>query len=355
MKVLYLFNSVIHGTEKLEKIAKGVSNDNSFLGMLRLRKHGFETSYIEIEQYVPLWFANFLRKHIFNIWWIHLPLFPFLLRHDVIISSTAYGSLLVKSLLHIKRPKWIMVDFNISGSIGNAETIKQKVFRWTVSKCDGIVAISEAEEKKLKEIFPHLKDNIIFLREGVDSNYFKPMKATEHTDDYILSVGLDPSRDFKTLIEATKNLDIKVKLATKPSMIKEFEPLSKKYFCKKYDIGEMPALFANAKIVVNGLNIKPNSNDSMGTFSVAEAMSMGKAVIVTRTNSFASYIEDGVTGVFVNPHDVENMRSEIQKLLKDEEKRKKIEINARNFIVNYVDAELFAENLAKYIKKIYNN
>jgi glycosyltransferase involved in cell wall biosynthesis len=352
MKVLYLFNGVIEGTEKIEKIEKNESNDNSFLGMFRIRKYGIETNFLEIEQFLPFSVTNFLRRHFLNIWWVHLPLFPLFFRYDVVVSSTAYGTLLVKSLLHIKKPKWVMVDFNITGTIGQGKTMRQKVFKWAVSRCDGIVAISEAEEKSLKAMFPHLAQSIIFLHEGVDSEYYKPSLADTKEEDYILSVGLDPSRDFRTLIEAAKEFSVTVKLATKPEMVKCFEPLPPNVSAKKYSRSEMPDLYAKAKIVVNSLNIKENSNDSMGTFSVADAMAMEKAVIVTRTNSMQSYIEDGKTAVFVPPRNPKAMRDAILNLLRNENKRKEIGKNAREFIVNNVDAELFAKNLAEYLKKI---
>ncbi|KKS83296.1 MAG: hypothetical protein UV60_C0045G0001 [Parcubacteria group bacterium GW2011_GWA2_43_11] len=355
MKVLYLFNSVFHGTDKIEKIKKGESNDNSFLGMFRIQKYYIDSNFIEIEQYVPSWFATFLRKYILNIWWIHLPLLPLFFRFDIVVSSTAYGSLLVKSLLHLPHPKWVMVDFNISGTIGNATSVRQKIFKWAVAHCDGIIAISEAEEKTLKKMFPHLQETIIFLHEGVDSEYYKPPVEPVEEENYILSVGLDPSRDFGTLIEATKDLDIEVKLATKPSMVKQFEPLPANVSAKMYTRGEMPDLYAKAKIIVNGLCIKDGSNDSMGTFSVADAMSMEKAVIVTKTNSFLSYIKDGETGVFVPAYDPVAMRIAIERLLKDDVKRKEIGKKARKFIVQYVDAEIFAKNLAEYLKKIHNS
>lgn len=354
MKVLYLFNGVFHGTNKIEKIEKGQSNDNSFLGMFRIRKYGIESSFIEIEEYIPIWFANFLRKHVLSIWWIHLPLLPLFLKYDIVISSTAYGSLLVKSILHIKRPKWIMVDFNISGTIGEATTLKQKVFKWAVAHCDGIITISEAEEKTLKQMFPHLKDSIIFLHEGVDSEYYKPPIEKVEEENYILSVGLDPSRDFGTLIEATKDLLVEVKLATKPTMVTQFEPLPKNVSAKMYTREEMPGLYAKAKIVVNGLNIKPDSNDSMGTFSVADAMAMEKTVLVTRSNSLESYIEDGETAVFVPAHDPVAMRTAIKELLADDKKRKNIGKKAREFIVQHVDAEVFAKNLAEYLIRIHS-
>lgn len=353
MKVLYLLNKVYTGSNHIEHIQKGLSNDNAFYGMFRVRRHGIETTFLEIEQFFPRWLAAFLRKHVLNIFWVHLPLFPLFFRYDIIFSSTAYGSLLVKVFSRIKKPKWVILDFNISGSIGGAKTMRQKILKWAISRCDGIVAISRSEADTLKNMFPHLADRIIFLYEGVDTNFYKPNPDVRE-ESFIFSGGLDPSRDFKTLIDASKDLDVQVRLATKPEQVKHLEPFPPNVSCKLYSRAEMVEQYARAKIVVIGLNIKNDSNDSMGTFSVEDAMSMGKAVVVTKTKSLASYIEDGVTGVFVPPHNPDAMRKVIDDLLADDQKRREIGHRARLFAVENFDAEIFAKGLAHYLKKLDN-
>lgn len=354
MKVLYLFNKVRTGKSEIDNIKSGNGHDNHFYGMFRLRKHGIDSDFLEIEQYIPLSVAMFLRKHVLNIFWIHLPLFPLFLRYDIVISSTAYGSILMKAILGIKKPKWVIIDFNISGTIGEAKSFRQKVFKYAVSKVDGIIAISKAEEEKLKTMFPHMSERIRFFHEGVDTNFFKPNEKVEE-EDFILSVGLDPSRDFKTLVEAARELDVSVKLATKPERVSALQPLPENVTAQLYPHDEMLKQYQKAKVMVVGLNIQhPESNDSMGTFAIAEAMSMGKAIVATRTNSLASYIEDGVTGRLVPAHDAEAMREAIAELLQNDNKRNEMGKAARVFAVQNIDAEIFGKNLAEYLKKLDN-
>jgi glycosyltransferase involved in cell wall biosynthesis len=354
MKTLFLFNKVRYGTDDAARVEAGLSNDNVYFGMFRVRQYGIETDFLEIDSYIPQWLATFLRRHVLNIWWIHLPLLPVMRRYDVVFSSTAYGSLFVKSLLGMKRPKWVMLDFNISGTIGDAKTVRQKLFRWAVSKCDGIVAISAAEEKTLKEMFPHLRDTIVFFHEGVDTKYFSPPAETTAQENVVLSVGLDFSRDFKTLVEATRDLDVEVVLATKPERVADLQPLPAHVTARLFSRDEMVAQFTRAKVVVCGLNMKADNNDSMGTFSVGEAMSMGKAVIVSKTRSMDSYIEDGVTGVFVPVRDAPAMRAAIIDLMTNDAERIAIGARAREFAVAHIEAEIFAKDLATFFKKVYS-
>jgi glycosyltransferase involved in cell wall biosynthesis len=51
-----------------------------------------------------------------------------------------------------------------------------------------------------------------------------------------------------------------------------------------------------------------------GDSSILTAMSFGKAVVATRAPSTETYIQDGVTGLLVEPRDVEGMREAILRL-----------------------------------------
>lgn len=350
IKVLYLLNTVRHNTDEIENIEKGKYHDNNFFGMFRLRRRGFETRFLELEQFLPECLTKFLRRYI-TIFWIHLPLFPLFFRYDIIFSSTAYASLLLKAILHLPRPKWVILDFNIDGSIGDAKTLRQKMLRYAVSKADGIITISKAEEITLKEKFPHLKDTIRFMPEGVDTDFFKPDRNLTE-ENFILSVGYNPDRDFKTVIEATKDLGVPLVLATKPSRVEHLQPLPPHVTVKSFTHDEMQKQYQKAKIVVIGLNLKKDNNDSMGTFAVAEAMAMGKAVIATRSKSMVSYIEHEKSGILVPVHDSLVMKNAIQELLADDAKRLKMGQAARDFAVKNVNAEVFADSLAAYFKAL---
>ncbi|MEK7662223.1 MAG: glycosyltransferase family 4 protein [Patescibacteria group bacterium] len=352
MKILYLFNKVRAGGSELENIHSGKGHDNHFYGMLRLRKYGIETDFLEIEQFVPLWFALFLRRFVFNIFWVHLPLFPLFFKYDIVFSSTAYGPLLIKAIFGVKKFKWVMLDFNISGTIGGRRTLRQKIFYYAVSKTDGIITISEEEVSALEKLFPHLRGRIKFLHEGIDTEFFKPQASIDE-ERFILSVGRDPSRDFKTLIEATTGLGVRVKLATKREMVKNLEPLPPYVSVEHFSHDEMLRQYSKAAIVVIGLKLKQKApNDSMGTFAVAEAMSMGKAVIASKTNALASYIEDGVTGVLVPIGDVSALNRAIKNLMFDETKRHSMGRRAREYAQNKFSADIFAEGLAKFFKTL---
>lgn len=347
MRVLYLFNNIRTGA--IERIKRGDEHDDHFFGMLRLPKYGIDADYAEIEQYFPGRLTVILRKFV-NIYYIHLFLFWKFFSYDIVFTSSAFGSQLVQALLHLKRPKWVMYDFSVTGLIGEGKTVRQKVFRWMTGKAAGIITLSKYEAERLKKLFPKLKERIEFIPFGVDLSFFKPQKdiSEEHQ---IFTVGLAPDRDYETLFEATKGLNIPV-VITRSRTVDSLKDLPSYVQACSFSSRELVQEYAKSKIVVLPLDISEGRNNATGCSTLVETMATGRAVIVTRTPTTESYITHGVNGILVEPKDVEGLRAAIQELLTNEEKRKKLGENARAFVENNCDAETVAKRMGNFFKKI---
>lgn len=359
MKVLCLFNKVIGSSIEEIKldIEKGNSHDSWLFGMLRLPHFGIDTDFLEIEKYIPIWLARFLRKYILTMHYAHIPLFSLFFNYDIVYTSTAYGSLFLKALFRIKKFKWIILDFNILGTIKEIKTVKEKIFYWAIKNgADGIVAISQAEADALKVIFPNLQDKIIFIHEATDIEFFRPKSDMQDgrvkiiEKNQILSVG-NYGRDFDTIIEAIKDIDIDFIIAGKfPT--EKIKILPEYVKVVQFSHKDIVKAYAESKIVIVSLKTDKKYFDSVGTLSVGEALSMGKATIVTYTKNMESYIQDGINGVFVEEKNIKAMRNAIIELLKNNDKRKQLGSWAREFAIKNLDSELFAKKLAFFLKNV---
>ncbi|HAT68016.1 MAG TPA: hypothetical protein DCS20_00135 [Candidatus Yonathbacteria bacterium] len=345
-RTLYLFNNIRTGA--LEQIKKRDQSDDHFFGMLRLPHYGVEADYIEIEQYVSPRLARALRK-ILNIYFVHLVLFWKFFSYDVIFTSSAFGSQFVHTLFHIRRPRWVMYDFSILGLIGKGKTVRQKLFRFMVGRAGGIITLSEKEAVALKAYFPHMKERIQFIPFGADLSFFKPQSVSE--EHQILTVGLAPDRDYDTLFLATDGLGVPVAV-TRSRTIDERKNLPVYVRAQFFSSRELLEEYAKSKIVVLPLDIQDGLNNASGCSTLVEAMAMGKAVIVTRTPTTESYVTHGVNGILVEPKNVDGLRTAIQDLLANDEKRKTLGRNARVFVENNCDVEKTAQKMAEFFKKI---
>lgn len=346
MKILYLFNDI--RTNALNQIKKGEQSDDHFFGMLRLSHYDVEADYIEIEQYFSSRIACILRR-ILNIYFVHLFLFWKFFSYDVVFTSTAFGSQFIHTLFHIRRPRWVMYDFSILGFIGEGKTLRQKLFRFMVGRAGGIITLSEKETEALKAYFPHMKERIRFIPFGADLLFFKPQSVSE--EHQVFTVGLAPDRDYETLFRATDGLGVSV-VVTRSRTIDERKSLPVYVHAKFFSSRELLEEYAKSKIVVLPLDIQDGLNNASGCSTLVEAMAMSKAVIVTRTPTTESYVTHGVNGVLVEPKDVEGLRTAIQNLLTNEEKRKTLGKNARAFVENNCDIEKTAQKMAEFFKKL---
>lgn len=349
MKVLYLLNRVQH--DRIVAIKQGEENDNPLYGMLRLPKYGVEADYIEIEQYLPKCFATFLREHIFNIYWVHLPLFFKFFSYDVVFSSTSFGSQLLHTIYPFKKPKWIMLDFSLIGLLGKEKTFKQKLVAFIVSRSSGVVTIDACEKTAIEKRFPRLKGKVEFIRYAVDTNFFKLHPEIEE-EDFIFSPGRDPGRDFKTLFQAVRGLDTRTILTARSEIIKKLSPLPTEVTNTNFTPKEYIATLAKANIVVIPLDTRRDINNAMGISTLVEAMAAGKAVIATRTPSTESYIDNGRTGLLVSSQDPEALREAIRVLIQNSQLRTKLGNEARAFAMEHCSADGFASSLAEYMKRI---
>lgn len=342
MKILYLFNSF--RTEVLRKVEQGEFPDTGFWGMLRLRHSGIHTDFAEVEQAYPKGAARLLRKFV-NIYFIHVPVFFKFFSHDYVFTSSAYGTQLVHTLLHTRRPRWVMHDFSITGLIGNGVTLRQKIFKWMTGRAAGIVTLSACEALLLKGMFPHLKEKIRFIPFGTDLEFFSPKDRIEDVD--VIAVGFDPDRDWKTLFEAVEGLDVRVLAATRPQRLAGLT-VPANVEVRQFTPRELVDAYARAKVVVIPLNTRTGINDAMGCSTLFEGMAMAKPVIATDTHTMASYVTPGENGRLVPEGDAVALTAAIRELVEDVVMRARLGKNARAYAEAHLDSETCTKELASY-------
>ena len=347
MKVLYLFTS--YRGAVLERARRGEDHGNGFWGMLSLPRFGVEAEHLELEQYLPLWLVKFTRRML-DVYWIHLPLYLKFFSYDIVFTSTAFGTQLVHTLLGVRHPKWVMHDFSITGLLGEGKTWKQKMFRYITSRSAGIVTLSVKEKEKLEALFPHLRGRIEFIPFGVNLDFFTPQQVPEERQ--ILAPGFDPDRDWKTLFEACKGLEVPVIAATRPARVEKLQPLPEFVEITQFTSRGLVDAYARAMVVAIPLDTSTGVNDAMGCSTLFEAMAMGKAIVATHTHTIASYITHGENGLLVEEGNVKAMHAALKQVLADETLRKKLGQNARTYATLHLDMHVLAGRLAEFFKKI---
>ena len=134
-------------------------------------------------------------------------------------------------------------------------------------------------------------------------------------DEGYLFAGGNVGRDYRTIIEAVRTLDIPVRIATTDDTVAalavglshvQVEGVSPAQFRRK---------MAECSIVVEAHPV--DYVRTAGHQTMLNAMHMGKAVIVADRRSAEGYISDGVNGLVVDAGDVEALRAKILQLWED--------------------------------------
>jgi glycosyltransferase involved in cell wall biosynthesis len=109
------------------------------------------------------------------------------------------------------------------------------------------------------------------------------------------------------------------------------------------------SLYRQAEIVV-----VPVIESSMpaGITTLLEAMSMGKAVVVTQTSELRGVVRHGETGLVVEPGDIAGMRAAIDSLLSSPSTRRALGNQARKAAVERYDVNVYADTLAGHLAKV---
>lgn len=191
---------------------------------------------------------------------------------------------------------------------------------------------------------------------AVDQNFFEPV---DREPSYIFSLGELRGRDYKTLFKSMEDMDAELKVAA-----------SGRWYARE----KKPALFANlANNIEVGGGYLPNQLRDMyagayfvvlpiydvifsaGATALLEAMAMGKAVIVSKSRGILDYVEDGKTGIFVEPGNPNDLREKIQYLLDHPEEAKRLGRNAREKIEKEMNIDIYVEKIANIVKETFNS
>ncbi len=133
----------------------------------------------------------------------------------------------------------------------------------------------------------------------VDTEFWRPEHVTIATRSrpLICAVGQE-LRDYPTFAEAARDLDVDVVIAAASPWSKRADSsadidVPTNFTVRGFDLFELRQVYADAAIVVVPLE---ETDFQAGITTILEAMSMGRAIVCTRTTGQRDTIVDGVTG-----------------------------------------------------------
>ena len=184
----------------------------------------------------------------------------------------------------------------------------------------GVDRIIEYSSREIEARPPVVRSRCVFLPLPADGDF---AQVPASAGGYVFSGG-GGQRDFPSLIEASRGLDVPVRIVTFSREFLEHDgPLPPNVTVQwKMPLPDFLAEMAGALFVVVPLR---RGTYSHGQTTVVQALRLGKAVVTTRDASIEDYVADGHEGLLVDPGDVQGYRAAMLRLLEDDELRRSCE------------------------------
>jgi glycosyltransferase involved in cell wall biosynthesis len=273
---------------------------------------------------------------------------------------------------------------------------KRVWFRWAhiYSHIEKILCHSSLQRQIMIEQIKIPAEKIALLPYQADEHFWRPMTAEEARaalDDnqqaappaqpLISSVGLE-FRDYPTLIEAVRGLNVQVEIAAASFWsdhrgISASESLPPNVHVSAHQYLSLRHLYAASRFVVVPLQDVPNQ---AGITVILEAMAMGKAVIVSGTKGQSDTVRDrrnngygriqrsilpgfleapGVpeelkhlpTGFYVTPGDPNELRKAIAYLLAHPDVADELGHNGRHVVEAFMGLDAFVARIVEIIRQ----
>ncbi len=250
-------------------------------------------------------------------------------------------------LFSFRRPVHVLIGHHLSPN-------KKKFFlKWLQSKMDLTFVYAKTQEEYAATVLEIPREKLSLIPFHADARFYAPMERSGGTTEYICSAGLE-WRDYPTLMEAIDEMPVELRLAAASPWSKhknetENRKLPVNVTARRYSYRELRELYANALFVVVPLY---DNDFQAGVTTLLEAMSMGKAVIVTRTVGQKDVVIDGETGIYVSPGNVVELRAAIQRLIDNPDEASRLGLNARKAIVDRMSLDHWSETIANTIKEL---
>lgn len=268
-------------------------------------------------------------------------------RYDVVFSNGENVGIPLAALFALRRerPGHVLIGHRLS------PRKKAPFLRALHPQMDAIFVYASTQQRYGEKILriPGAKLHLIPFH--ADSRFYHP-KPEASTARRICSAGLE-LRDYPTLIEAVRGLDVEVCVAAASPWSKRRNEttgraLPPNVSVRGYAYPDLRDLYASSQVVVVPLY----ENDfQAGVTTLLEGMAMGKAVIVSRTAGQTDVVEHGVNGLYVPPGDPRALRDAIAHLLDHPDDAARLGRAARQTIESTMTLSQWADRISRTVEE----
>ncbi|MEX0786672.1 MAG: glycosyltransferase family 4 protein [Dehalococcoidia bacterium] len=257
-------------------------------------------------------------------------------RFDVVHDNQVlgYGTLLIRALgvpvvATVHHPLTVDRENRVREARSASEQVRAVLFypffmqRFVVRRVDRVVAVSPSAARSVARAFDLDEAEIAIVRNGVDTDTFRPLADVEREQDRILFVGdpEDRNKGFRYLLLALARLApstafrlVVVQRSWSNEAPREAAELGlggRVTFIDSLSTDELAREYNRAQLLVS-----PSLYEGFG-LPAAEAAACGTPVVATRAGALPEIVQDGETGLLVPTGNADALAQAIATLLGD--------------------------------------
>ncbi|WP_148862581.1 glycosyltransferase family 4 protein [Marinobacter fonticola] len=191
------------------------------------------------------------------------------------------------------------------------------------------------------------------LSYGMDLDFYSTGKMRQKASPpQVLSIGRDVGRDFSVLTRAVADLNVSLNLITLPYLLPAQSDLSANtHVHERVSYDTLMSLYSQASIAV--VPLKSELSYPSGIRAVMEAVLLGVPVISTYTPVLEEYFSPDEEMLYIPPGDVDRMRSEIERLAKDDALAERLSTAALEKIRSRFSVDIYGDQLEEVLEKLF--
>lgn len=346
MKVLYLFRS--SREETYNKVLAGELPSNSLYGLVELQELGYHVSFKgdnhegfcgKIIQLINKRFSldikcpNTLRD---------------LINYDIIV---VFGPISTLTTLVCKVFNKKIIYLNTL-FVPPKNIVRKLIIKYNIKASDGVIVTSKAQGNESATYYNLPYNKFKFIPFCIDVKFCSCQNYKSSTKPFILSVGRDAARDYKTLVEAVKGVDIDLKIVTMPYLLNGIDIGNAQVeILNELPYKDLYELYSQALFVVIPLK-KWGTTHTSGLTSLLEAKLLGKGVVSSQSKPLNEYFDNGNGVHYIEPENIDSLRQVIIDLLENPSNRLRLEAKGQEVVCENYNMYIFADAFGKYLEDV---
>lgn len=281
-----------------------------------------------------------------------MALMPRFQNYDVIVGTGDSAGLPLLALKYfglLKKPI-IFMTAGLAGALkGKTNTWVGKFYKKILPMADIFTAYAQIEIDFFEKEMGIKSGKIIYMPLATDFHYFS--KRSKLKREIILAVGTEQGRDYKTLFEAVKDINIPIEVACHPDNIKGLSIPSNVKVHLNIPVDKVLKLYQRSIISVVPCFERFRSS---GQMVLLESAAAGLPIIASEIKGLTSAFkfENGRHLLYSKPQNPTSLKDLIILILKDRKLAMRLAKNASNLVKSEYTTYHLAKKLSQFIENL---